>query len=241
MRRYGVPRDSGPDGLCGGRPDQSGTLGDTAAVAARNACSVSDLGFQLPVHQSRCLRTAPALCRAGPGGKRRHRPAADLAPHSVTAASRSEGLGTQRGGRDRRRRCPLHLVRLRRAARLINPGWDLEFGLVMSTVQLLVACAALALVAPVLGAPTPALDSLSWQVIASVAILGALGTGIAFVLHLRNIRLVGATTASMVTYIIPIFATVIGAAVLSERVTWFQPVGAVIVLLGVAVAQGVRF
>jgi drug/metabolite transporter (DMT)-like permease len=45
----------------------------------------------------------------------------------------------------------------------------------------------------------------------------------------------------MVTYIIPIFATVIGAAVLSERVTWFQPVGAVIVLLGVAVAQGVRF
>ena len=116
-----------------------------------------------------------------------------------------------------------------------------ESGMVMSTVQLLVACAVLALVAPVLGAPMPVLDSLSWQVIASVATLGALGTGIAFVLHLRNIRLVGATTASMVTYIVPIFATVIGAAVLSERVTWFQPVGAVIVLLGVAVAQGVRF
>jgi drug/metabolite transporter (DMT)-like permease len=115
-----------------------------------------------------------------------------------------------------------------------------ESGIVLSAVQLIIACAVLALVAPLLGAPLPRLGELSWQVIASVTTLGAVGTGIAFVLHLRNIRLVGATTASMVTYIVPIFATVIGAVVLSERVAWFQPIGAAIVLLGVAVAQGVR-
>ena len=57
-------------------------------------------------------------------------------------------------------------------------------------------------------------------------------------LHLRNIRLAGASNASMVTYIIPIFATIIGVVVLQEPLAWYAPVGAAIVLLGVAVASG---
>ena len=63
------------------------------------------------------------------------------------------------------------------------------------------------------------------------------GTGLAFVINVGNIRLVGATTASMMTYIVPVFATLLGLLVLGERLEWFQPVGALIVLLGVAVAQ----
>jgi threonine/homoserine efflux transporter RhtA len=43
----------------------------------------------------------------------------------------------------------------------------------------------------------------------------------------------------MVTYIMPIFAIVAGVIVLHEHLTWYQPVGAVIVLAGVAVSQGV--
>jgi drug/metabolite transporter (DMT)-like permease len=78
-------------------------------------------------------------------------------------------------------------------------------------------------------------------VIGSVLTLGAVGTGIASVIHLRNIRLVGASTASMVTYIIPVFATVVGVVVLGEGITWYQPVGAALVLLGVAVAEGMLF
>jgi drug/metabolite transporter (DMT)-like permease len=81
---------------------------------------------------------------------------------------------------------------------------------------------------------------LSIEVIASVLALGAFGTGIAFVLNFRVIRLAGATTSASVTYLIPIFATLIGVTVLGEQVTWFQPVGAAVVLLGVAVSQGVR-
>ena len=40
------------------------------------------------------------------------------------------------------------------------------------------------------------------------------------------------------TYIVPVFATVVGAVVLGEGITWYQPVGAALVLLGVAVAEG---
>ena len=68
--------------------------------------------------------------------------------------------------------------------------------------------------------------------------LGALGTGLAFVINLRNIRVAGASTASTVTYLIPLFAVLVGAVVLDERMNWHQPVGALVVLLGVAVSQG---
>ena len=112
-------------------------------------------------------------------------------------------------------------------------------GLVMSAVQLLVATALLGVLAPVVTGTVPDLRELPASVVASVLTLGAAGTGLAFVLHMRNIRLVGATTASMVTYIVPVFATVVGVVVLRERLTWYQPVGALVVLAGVAISQGV--
>ena len=56
---------------------------------------------------------------------------------------------------------------------------------------------------------------------------------------MRNIRLAGASTASMVTYLVPLFAVLLGVLVLDEHLTWHQPVGALIVLLGVAISQGV--
>jgi drug/metabolite transporter (DMT)-like permease len=59
------------------------------------------------------------------------------------------------------------------------------------------------------------------------------------VLNYRVIRTAGATTASTVTYLIPVFAAVIGVLVLRESLTWYQPVGALIVLLGVAISQRV--
>ncbi|HEV2930126.1 MAG TPA: DMT family transporter [Propionibacteriaceae bacterium] len=114
-----------------------------------------------------------------------------------------------------------------------------ESGLAVSAGQLLIATVLLGVVAPLAGGGFPAVAELSGPVLASVAALGVLGTGLAFVLHLRNIRLLGASTASMVTYLIPVFATVIGVMVLGEALAWFQPVGAAIVLLGVAVAQRV--
>ena len=114
-----------------------------------------------------------------------------------------------------------------------------ESGLVMSVCQLLIATVVLGVVAPLAGGGFPAVLDLSAPVVASVALLGVVGTGLAFVINLRNIRLLGASTAAMVTYVIPVFATIIGMVVLGEALAWYQPVGAVFVLLGVAVAQGV--
>jgi len=112
-------------------------------------------------------------------------------------------------------------------------------GLALSAGQLLVGTVQIALVAPLLGGAPPNPASIPLAAIASVLALGVLGTGLAFLINLRNIRLAGASTASMVTYLIPLFATVVGILVLREGLAWYQPVGAVIVLVGVAVSQGV--
>ena len=46
------------------------------------------------------------------------------------------------------------------------------------------------------------------------------------------------TTASLVTYLIPVFSTVLGVAVLGETLHWNQPAGTVVLLAGVAISQG---
>jgi drug/metabolite transporter (DMT)-like permease len=108
----------------------------------------------------------------------------------------------------------------------------------VSAIQLLLATVLLAVVAPLATGHVPDVPALSGNVVASVAVLGALGTGIAFVINYRNIRVAGASTASMVTYIVPLFAVVVGALALSEQVEWYQPAGALVVLAGIAVSQG---
>lgn len=114
-----------------------------------------------------------------------------------------------------------------------------ESGVALSAAQLLVATALLAVVAPLFAGAPPVPTGLSLDVVGSVLALGALGTGVAFVINMRNIRLAGASVASTVTYLIPIVATVIGIVGLGEHIAWHQPVGALIVLAGVAVSQGV--
>ena len=50
--------------------------------------------------------------------------------------------------------------------------------------------------------------------------------------------MIGASRSSMVTYLMPVFSIVVGVLVLHEHITWYQPVGGLVVLLGVAVSQG---
>jgi drug/metabolite transporter (DMT)-like permease len=105
----------------------------------------------------------------------------------------------------------------------------------LATGQLLCGAVELALVLPfVSGLPAvpPA------HVLASMLALGVLGTGIAYILNYGLIRDAGATLASTVTYVVPLFSTIEGALVLGEPLTWYEPVGALIVILGVALSQG---
>lgn len=112
----------------------------------------------------------------------------------------------------------------------------LDSDLAVSAGQLICATVLMAVIAPIVGGAPP--THLSAKVIGSVLTLGAVGTGIALAIHARNIRWVGGSTASYVTYLSPMFAIAVGIVVLGESVHWYQPVGGAIILLGVAIAQG---
>jgi drug/metabolite transporter (DMT)-like permease len=112
-------------------------------------------------------------------------------------------------------------------------------GVSMAAAQLLAALAQLAVVAPLLAGRPPSPTGLSTDVLLAVLALGALGTGIAFVLNFRVIRVAGVSTSTSVTYLMPVVATVVGVVVLGEHLHWNQPAGAAIVLAGVAVSQGI--
>jgi drug/metabolite transporter (DMT)-like permease len=105
----------------------------------------------------------------------------------------------------------------------------------LSGAQLLCGTLELALITPLVTAMPVGVP---FRAAASVAALGALGTGVAFILNYRIIRAAGATTAATVTYVIPLFSTLAGVTLLGEGLSWNQPLGAVVVILGVAASQG---
>jgi drug/metabolite transporter (DMT)-like permease len=76
-----------------------------------------------------------------------------------------------------------------------------------------------------------------WAWIAIVG-LGALGTGVAYILNFNVVREAGAQTGSMVTYLVPVFAVVFGVTILGEPLSWHEPVGGALIIAGVALAQG---
>lgn len=71
------------------------------------------------------------------------------------------------------------------------------------------------------------------SVVGSIAALGALGTGLAYVWNTNVINAWGATTASTVTYLTPVVGVTLGVVILSERLTWNQPIGAILVVVGI--------
>jgi drug/metabolite transporter (DMT)-like permease len=74
-------------------------------------------------------------------------------------------------------------------------------------------------------------------VLAMVA-LGVFGSGFAYIWNFIIMRDAGSAIASSVTYVTPLVAVLVGFIFLSEIPHWYEPVGAVIVLLGAAIAQG---
>jgi drug/metabolite transporter (DMT)-like permease len=105
----------------------------------------------------------------------------------------------------------------------------------MATAQLLAGTAVLAVVTPLF---TDAPARLPWEVLAAVTALGALGTGLAYVLQYAVIAAAGATVAATVTYVIPVVAIAAGVLLLGESLTWNEPVGAAVVVVGAALSHG---
>jgi drug/metabolite transporter (DMT)-like permease len=69
-------------------------------------------------------------------------------------------------------------------------------------------------------------------------ILGAFGSGVAYLLFYKVLDIVGSAIASSVTYITPIIAVLLGVWLLGEELHWYEPVGGLIVILGAAISQG---
>jgi drug/metabolite transporter (DMT)-like permease len=104
----------------------------------------------------------------------------------------------------------------------------------LSTVQVGCATAQLAVVTTAAGqVPTWP----GWYAAGALLVLGAFGTGIAFILNLNVIRHAGPTIASTVTYVIPLWSTAIGFLLLGELISWNTFVGAALVIASILVTR----
>ncbi len=83
--------------------------------------------------------------------------------------------------------------------------------------------------------PAGSVSPAAW---AAAIVMGIFSTGVAYILYFRLIANVGPTNAITVTYLIPVFAMILGAIVIDEPVTLTMVVGCAIILLGTALATG---
>jgi drug/metabolite transporter (DMT)-like permease len=78
----------------------------------------------------------------------------------------------------------------------------------------------------------------SWKTFAAVAMLGVVGTAVAYVLFFALISSAGSGYASLVTYLVPPIALAYGAVFLGERFGWAAFVALAVILGGVALGTG---
>jgi len=78
----------------------------------------------------------------------------------------------------------------------------------------------------------------TWQSTGALLVLGIVGTGIAYTMYYPLLRQVGSAVSSTVTFLAPLVAVTLGVLVLGESLSWYEPVGGFIILLGGAIAQG---
>lgn len=117
---------------------------------------------------------------------------------------------------------------------------DPETTLAKATGQVILGAAFLVpalLVAEIVAAPQHR-GHLGLGTVVGMLALGVLGTGFAYILNFQVIDAAGSSTATGVTYLAPIAVVIVGTTFLGEHLYWYEPVGAVIILLGVTVAQG---
>ncbi|MFM2321265.1 MAG: hypothetical protein RL612_412 [Actinomycetota bacterium] len=104
----------------------------------------------------------------------------------------------------------------------------------LATAQLLasvVLLSPLAISLPVTHAPITITSALS------IIVLGALGTGFAYVWNFRVTSIVGSAIASTVTYLSPVVAVIAGWAFLHESIQLSTLLGAAIILFSAAIVQ----
>jgi drug/metabolite transporter (DMT)-like permease len=82
--------------------------------------------------------------------------------------------------------------------------------------------------------PAEAIDGKSWL---SAALVGALCTGIAYLLYFRLLFRIGAQRASTVTYLVPLFGVIWAWSLLGEPLTLSMAAASALILIGVGLSQ----
>ncbi|WP_411719698.1 DMT family transporter [Mycetocola sp.] len=75
-----------------------------------------------------------------------------------------------------------------------------------------------------------------WVVISLMG-LGVLGTGVVYILNMNVLTAWGPTATSGVTYVTPVVGVILGVLLLQESLSWHEPLGAVLVFLGILLTQ----
>jgi drug/metabolite transporter (DMT)-like permease len=76
------------------------------------------------------------------------------------------------------------------------------------------------------------------RAVAALLALGIVGTGLAYIIYVRLIQGIGATGASLVTQIVPLFAVFWGWLVLAERPGWNALLALGMILVGLLLVNG---
>jgi drug/metabolite transporter (DMT)-like permease len=118
---------------------------------------------------------------------------------------------------------------VRRRLADLDPLGPVAASLVLAGLALLPA----AIAAPP-GEPPPA------DALASIAVLGVVCTALGLVLFFRLVAVAGPSRASVITYVNPLVAVVLGVVVLDERLGAMSVVGLVLILLGSWLSTGGR-
>ncbi|MDQ3980585.1 MAG: EamA family transporter [Actinomycetota bacterium] len=129
------------------------------------------------------------------------------------------------------------------AAVVAGAGYGLAFAYTrrhLTTIPPIVAAAGQLVTATVLLAPFALFTSVRQGIhptptrVTAIVLLGALGTGVAYVLSYRLIADVGPTRASLVTYLIPIVAVTVGVLFLDEEFSFRLVIGGGLTIAGIA-------
>jgi len=106
--------------------------------------------------------------------------------------------------------------------------------LTMATGSLLGACVALA-IPGIWFWPQQWPEGSAWL---GLLLVGALCTGVAYVLYFRLVAKTGGARTLSVTYVIPLVANLIGVVLLDETITWQMLWCGILILMGTALANG---
>ncbi|AFQ50698.1 hypothetical protein GEM_4308 [Burkholderia cepacia GG4] len=81
---------------------------------------------------------------------------------------------------------------------------------------------------------------LTWQAVASMIYLGAIGTVVAFVWYSQGIREIGPARAAVFTNLVPVFGVLLSVALLGEPLSGSMLAGGALVIAGVALTNRAR-